>query len=213
MKTVVGCMLISTLSIAAGSAPAGAQMNAHRYPLSTEAIARALHSDGLDVQTADMRTPMLLSSAVSDPALEVVGADRMPDGHLRLRLRCHRAGECLPFSVTLIHSSAAPVLLTSTLPPVASTRPGGSSVASVLPEATSRPALADTVAISAEPVFVHAGARLILLLDEGHLHMHLPVVSLDSAAVDQSMRVATLDRKHTYRATVLSATTVRGSME
>lgn len=208
MKLLTSRMLISTLCLSAGGASAAAQGRlGQRYPLSAEAITRALHNDGLDVHAEDVRMPMPLSTAVNDPALEVVGADRLPNGLLRLRLRCRHTGECLAFSVTLTHSAVSPVVLTALAQPGPEIT-GSNGTAATLPQPPAAPLLAP-----AEPVSVHIGTRLTMLLDEGHMHIHVPVVSLDSATGDQELRVATPDHKHTYRATLVNANTVRGIME
>ena len=210
MKTPVEHTLVGALCVCAVislSAAGQAAKLSQRYPLSTDAISRALHRDGLEVRAEDVHLPMPLSTAVSDPALEIVGMDRLPDGHLRLRLRCQHAGECLPFGVTLMHDGVAPMLLVSAQPPAASAGAGSSTVPT-LPQPVGTPVL-----VREAPVVVRAGTRLTMLLDEGHMHIHLPVVSLDSATGDGNIRVATPDHKHTYRATVVDATTVRGIME
>ena len=207
MDTAACCMLVSTFCMAAGIAPALAQSTAaQRYPLNTDAIARALHNDGLDVHPADMRMPMTLSAAVSDPALELVGADRLPDGNLRLRLRCRHTGDCLPFSLTLAHNTPAPVLLASALGASATAIAGSTGTTLAQPHVA--PLSTPETALSVRP-----GTRLTMLMEDGHMHIHLPVVSLDSAPRDGEIRVATLDRKHTYRATVVNEATVRGIME
>ena len=208
MKTVAHRMLIGTLCLWAGSAPLAAQSRlGQRFPLSAEAVTRALHKDGLDVHAEDVRLPMPLSTTVSDPALEVVGADRLPDGHLRLRLRCQHAGDCVAFSVTLTHSVAAPLVLAALAQPGAET-----TAADGMTQGTSQPSTTP-VSVAAEPVSVRAGTRLTMLLEDGHMHIHLPVISLDSSTGDREIHVATPDHKHTYRATVVNATTVRGIME
>lgn len=209
MKTWAFHIRIGTVCLGAGaSLLATAQGKpAQRFPLGADAISRALHKDGLEVRADDVHMPMPLSAAVSNPPLEIVGMDRLPDGHLRLRLRCPHAGDCLPFGVTLVHGVAAPVLLASALTP-APRASAESSVASPQSEMT-----AASIHVSEAPVAVHAGARLTMLLDDGHMHIHLPVISLGSATGDGSIRVATPDGKQTYRAVVVDATTVRGIIE
>lgn len=208
MKTVARRMLIGSLCVGASGASIAAQGKLdHRYPLTAEAITRALHNDGLDLHVEDVRMPMPLSTAVSDPALEVVGADRLPDGHLRLRLRCRHAGECVGFSVTLTHSVAAPLVLAALAQPAPEIA-GSNGVAEMLQQLAVTP-----VSAAAEPVSVRAGTRLTMLLEEGHMHIHLPVVSISSSTAGGEVQVATPDHKHTYHATVVNATTVRGIME
>lgn len=206
MNTVAS-MLINALVLVASSVPVAAQGKlGQRYPLSAEAITRSLHNDGLDVLAEDVRMPMLVSAAVSEPVIEVVGADRLPDGHLRLRLRCRHAGECLAFSVTLTHSIAAPLVLAALAQPVPEIAGSSSNAAAAKLQPT-------PINAAAEPAAVRAGTRLTMLLEDGHMHIHLPVVSLDSSSGNQEIRVSTPDHKHTYRATVVNATTVRGIME
>ncbi|MGI4755492.1 MAG: hypothetical protein ACRYGF_01435, partial [Janthinobacterium lividum] len=108
MKTAARRAVASTLMLGAGSACMSAQSRlAPRYPLNAEAIVRALHADGLEVQANQLHMPMPVSSAVESPSLEMFGLDRMPNGQVRIRLRCHEAGACVAFSVTVDRSGAA----------------------------------------------------------------------------------------------------------
>ncbi|MGI4854674.1 MAG: hypothetical protein ACRYF4_11595 [Janthinobacterium lividum] len=206
MKIKARCILFTLLSVGTVAACAQALPPA-RYPLSTESIARALRADGLGVQPDDIRILTQASAAIDDPALQVLGADRMPDGHLRMRLRCQKAGECLPFSVAIDASKVRPAVVAKGLP----VQPVVSSILEArlaLPQ-PSLPPSTPVVAMAA----IHAGTKLTLLMDDGHMHIHLPVVALDNSNAGGQLRVCTPDHKRTFRATAIDVNTVRGTAE
>lgn len=217
MNTLVRHLLVGSLCLVIGCAVARAQGKlGQRYPLTANAIACSLHKDGLDVHPEDVHMPMMLSAAVSDPVLEMVGADRMPDGHLRLRLRCHKAGDCVAFSVTLTHGTGVPSLLAAApaLPKI-NTAPANAAATHLTERAdeqSGESAQPSSDKVEA-PLSLHPGAKVTMLLDEGHIHIHLPVLLVEIASAGKETRVVTPDHKQVYRAVVLDATTVRGIIE
>lgn len=201
MKKIARCILFTSLSV---STSACAQaMSAARYPVTPDFVARALHADGIGVQPEEIRMLTQASAAVSNPALELLGAERMPDGHLRMRIRCRKASECVPFSVAIGGNKVQPGAVAEALQ--------AQSVVQPVIEARLTPPQppSPVVAIPA----IHAGAKLTLLMDDGHMRIHLPVVALDNSSVGNELRVCTPDHKRTFRATAMDATTVRGIAE
>ena len=51
-----------------------------------------------------------------------------------------------------------------------------------------------------------------LLLEGNHVHIRLTVICLENGTKGQTIRVASKDRKLTYKAEVIEDSTVRGSL-
>ncbi|MGI4756697.1 MAG: flagella basal body P-ring formation protein FlgA, partial [Janthinobacterium lividum] len=162
------------------------------------------------------------------------GLDRMPNGQVRIRLRCHEAGACVAFSVTVDRSgaAAAKVQEISTAAVARERQPMQQIAVAVrpsalpgLPEPSLIPATAVTngvpvlpsasVAQVAQlaPASVRVGAKLTLLMEEGHMHIHLPVIAIDNSTAGNEIRVTTPDHKQMFRAVVVDAATVRGIVQ
>lgn len=206
-NTTLCCALCLTCGVASATAQAIAPK---RYSLTTDAVVRALHRDGLDVNAAELRFPMALSTTISDPALELLGADRLPDGNLRMRLHCRTAGECLPFTVTLLtQRQQTSLVATASTPPV----PHGAPA--LQPTATVSMARALPVErVQPQGASLAAGTRLTLWLEDGHMRIHVPVVTLENTTPGgAAIRVASPDHKQIYRALVLDVNTARGVIE
>ena len=119
-------------------------------------------------------------------------AELLPDSRLRVRLACAQASECQPFLATVTVPTK-----TGALENISALR---SSFPSHVPIGT------------VHSLGLRAGQRAILLMEDEHMRIALPVISIDSGAVGSEVRVSSVDRKQLFRGTVLSAQTVRGSL-
>ena len=63
------------------------------------------------------------------------------------------------------------------------------------------------------PQGITVGAHITLELTDPQMHIHLPAIAIDTGAPGTDIRVASLDRKHTWRGTVLDANTVQGGVQ
>ena len=57
------------------------------------------------------------------------------------------------------------------------------------------------------------GARAVLLIVDGRMRIHLPVIAMDSGSKGTRIRVCTLDRKKIFDALVVDGGTVQGAIE
>ncbi len=165
---------------------------AGRFTINAVAIAAAVSDAGLNISPEQVRLPLQLTAGSQNPALRVSGAELLADNRLHVRLSCNEPGSCLPFFVVLsFHDKTAALTAFSAL---------NSSFSSELPiRHASGPAL-------------HAGDRTVLLMEDEHMRISLPVVSIDSGRIGSEIRVSSLDRKKTYQGTVLSAQVVKGRL-
>ena len=163
-----------------------------RFPITARQISQMLLPTAVSLDPADVELPLPLSTAVSSPHLAIRGADLVGETHLRLRIYCTVPGECLPFFVILNfhdkqHAASAQDVFNSSFSPVLPINPAGTPV-------------------------VHAGERAVLLLEDHHMQITLPVITIDTGKLGTEVRVASLDRKQTYRGFVVEAGVVRGAL-
>lgn len=160
-----------------------------RVTLTPAMVASALSQQGLEVVADQLEMPARLS-AMGTPELQVIRAELVAPKMLRIRLACRQTAQCLPFLV-LVHLEAnAPDLLKL----------------ATLTEASSRQVPPSTLNSNR----LLAGQQVILVMEDKHMRISLPVIAIDSGAHGADVRVASLDHKQSYRATVESAALVRG---
>ena len=172
-----------------------------RYEVSASVVAAALTTEGLAIAPDRLHLAMPLSAANPAPQLHVAGAELEHDGSLLLRIICRRAGECMPFFATIAKSDGEAAL--AALP----------GLRDATAAATAGTAAAPTAAVVAHPQGIAVGAHITLQLTDAQMHIQLPAVAIDTGAPGSEVRVASLDRKHTWRGIVLNANTVQGGVQ
>jgi flagella basal body P-ring formation protein FlgA len=199
-------LFVST-SMAQGAKPA-------RYPMSSAVVAQSLKTNGLDVEPSEVHLPMILSASSPSPNLEITATERLTDGRVRLQLRCRTAGECVPFNATLdVRSAAAVVAEAGLKSSTVSELTAMSRYVEMQPTARSEPSSPSAIAHAGTTATLHAGSKAVLVFQDQHMTIHLPVIAIDSGATGADVRVCTPDRKKTFRATVMDQATVRGVMQ
>lgn len=169
-----------------------AQAAPARFPITTGIVASTLERAGVSVASSQVELPVQLSTESPSPHMVLGDAERLGDTRLRVRLVCASTRDCLPFFVGLTfpekeHATTAFALLSSISGRVPPIRLGGGPV-------------------------LRAGDHTTLLLEDDHMRISLPVISIDTGAVGAAVRVSTLDRKKTYQAVVLGAQSVKGEL-
>jgi hypothetical protein len=160
---------------------------AERHAITTEQIADAVRHVGMEIspQQIAMMSDVVASSA--DPELRVQSIQPVAGDRAIVRLQCARVSQCLPFFVSLHLSGTS-----ATQPAAAAVR---SAAPPVLPVTTSSPA----------PVLVRRGSVATLDLDGEHVHISIPVISLENGSAGQSIRVTDRNHKQTYMAQVVDS--------
>jgi len=171
-----------------------------RYPISAGDVTRALGIVDVSVDASQVHLPAHMSAAIASPKLEIVMAQPLGDNQVRIELRCSAAGECLPFFATVDVKDANLVSSNIRLKTASATSPNHQAATRIGGESVSRPRLT-------------VGSRAVLLIQDGHLQIHLQVLAIDSGAIGQQVRVCTMDRKKVFHATVTGEGTVSGVME
>lgn len=164
-----------------------------RFALSADAVAATLAEEGLVVSPAQVQLPLPLTATNATPAMRVTAAELLPDGRMQLRVACRDPKACLPFHVIVdLHGRAAALAGIAGLH-------SSSDSASQLPRS--------------EDAALRAGAHATLLIEDRHMRIQLPVISMDSGAAGSEIRVSSLDRKTIYRGVVVDRGLVRGSLQ
>lgn len=68
-----------------------------------------------------------------------------------------------------------------------------------------------SVAKPAEPL-MKSGGRATLVFDDGRMRIVVPVIALEPGALGKQIRVASVDHKHTWKAEVTGADTLKGAL-
>ncbi len=152
-----------------------------------------------------------ITSSVANPQLEVQSVSVLAPHQARLRVACRLRAECLPFLASVVWPERAGG------PPSPSMLDGSVS-GSVLPSVSSNaanPVPGSGAALGGSPAAgesVRPGSPATLTLEGGRIHISLQVVCLQSGSTGDLIRVASRDRKQTYRAEILTPTLLKGRL-
>jgi hypothetical protein len=173
-----------------------------------------LETIGLDVKPSDVHLPMILSASTTLPDLEITATERLADGRVRLQLRCRKAGECVPFNATLDVRGAAAVVAEAGVKSAprgeATTIGNPRNVGSIAEDESLE---SSPVGIANRTLTLRAGSKVMLVLKDDYMTIHMPVIALDGGAPGAGVRVRTTDRKKIFHATVVDQRTVTGVVD
>lgn len=178
------------------------------YSITPAAIANLLHANGTNVASSQVHLPMQLTAAIPEPHLEIVRTRRVTEHELDLEIHCQATSECLPFDAVVDVNDANTM--------AAEARTGGSfgmfARQSSVEETTEKPSLpAESTASSVDRLQV--GTQAILVIIDGRMRIHLPVIAMDSGYKGTIIRVCTLDRKKIFQAIVVNDAMVQGAVQ
>jgi hypothetical protein len=181
--------------------PAMAQsLPGSRYPITKVDVAKELDVVGVNVEASQVHIPSGMSADSSSPKLEIVTAEPMGDNQVRLQLRCSTNAECLPFFTTLDVKEAN--LISAEI----RAKSGGAT-------ASNRQMAMQVGAGRVSQPQIRVGSHAVLIMQDGHMDIHLQVVAIDAGIMGQQVRVSTLDRRKIFHATVTGDGTVAGAIE
>ena len=173
---------------------AAGQSPAIRYPVSPSRVSAVLADHHLAIADDRIRLAPAVTSSVAEPVLRIASAERNAEGEISLRLACRSSSECLPFFaiVSMPDREAA----------LASLRQLGG--AAPVTAAASSPAQSSPG--------VSVGGHVVLLLSDRQMRIQIEAVAIDTGSSGHEIRVASLDRKHTYRGIVTGPASVQGDL-
>ncbi|HEX5284314.1 MAG TPA: flagella basal body P-ring formation protein FlgA [Bryocella sp.] len=198
--------LALVLTMAASLAFAQQRQEMH-YPITEATVANLLRAKGTNVTSSQVHLPMQLTATTAEPRLEIVATHRVAEHELDLEVRCQAAGECLPFDALVDLKNA------NTIGEAAY---GGAS-SDISARHFSAHDVAELPSLQGEsiasPDYLRVGARAVLVIVDGGMRIHLPVVAMDSGSKGTRIRVCTLDRKKIFDVVVVDGGTVQGAVE
>lgn len=159
-----------------------------RFAITTERIAQAVSSSGMQISPDQVSLFTGVVASVANPELKVQSIDRAGTQGVIARIACADSQQCLPFLVAL-HVKDSDVAEAA----VARSTPANS---------TFRPAA----------FVVRQGATTALLLDGAHVHISLSVICLENGAPGQMIRATSLDRNQVFMVRVAGDGTLRGRL-
>ena len=159
-------------------------------PVSPEQVASAMRAAGVDTNADRIQ---MLASVTTAPGATLRVAKKVEESPntMLAELACRVRRQCLPFYV-LIH-----------VDPVAS---------AVAKPAGSRQIPASAVSSFEEHPLVARGQPVTLIIENATSRIVLPAICLQAGVHGQAIRVASPDRKRTYRAEVINEKTVRSTL-
>ena len=186
----VGCAAGGLLlaQMVAAQVPAGAV--GARYAITATAVSAALAEAGLPVTEARLHLPGAVTAHADGASLKITAAEQRANGSLDVRFACRKPVACMPFFVA-IDAWGDPAAMA----------------------AFAAHKWAAHEAAPAAEAGIATGARVTLQLTDTQMRIQLPAVAIDTGVPGAEVRVASLDRKHTWRGVVVDAATVRGGVQ
>jgi|SRR5580698_1329788 hypothetical protein len=159
-----------------------------RFAITTERIAQAVSSNGVQVSPDQVSLFTGVVASVANPELKVQSIDRAGSRGVIARITCADSQQCLPFLVTL-HVKDGDI--------------AGAAVARSTPAGS----IFKPVAFA-----VRQGATTALFLDGAHVHISLSVICLENGAPGQTIRATSTDRHQVFTVQVAGDGTLRGRL-
>lgn len=182
----------ATALVFAALAPvARTQQSALAFTVPVSAVSSTLAAKGVALSSDHIRLTTTVPSTVPDPTLRLLALELQPGGFLAARLACQNPAECRPFFAMLLPPDHA-----QTLSILQSFR---NSASAAQPSASTHTG-------------VTVGSLVTLRLADRQMRIQLQGVAIDSAPPGHEIRVASLDRLHTYRGVVVDPSTVEGDL-
>ena len=161
-----------------------------RYPVTPQHVLLAMQGRDWPLDEVQIRLGAPVTAAVKEPALEISSLSQGHGHEVLLRMSCRVHSECLPFYASAMWPAEAPK-------PALLIAAGKHSVAVMPPDLAK----------------ARAGSHATLLLEDGPIHVRLPVVLAQSGHVGDTVRVITPDHKQTYQAELLSSELLKGELQ
>ena len=182
--TFIPVLVLAAAAVLPAAAASG------RNAITTDQVSAALANVGMQVTSKQVE---LLSDVVANspsPALKIRSIEPWGEHRMMVRLDCGAPEACLPFFVAVRFSQGNDVHPVDSNQTVA-----GSS----------------TKTVATAPA-IRSGSTATLIIEGGHVHIKLPVVTLENGSVGQTIRVASRDRKQFYTAEVIDGTLLKASL-
>ncbi len=179
--------------LAAGAARQAYGLPAERSPITREQIHHALGASGAAVDLEQIELLSQMTSAEPNPRLKVVSIEPWNDSTAKVRMHCERAGACLPFYVLLRWQNQEHA--TSAMSDWTDSRRAGSPRK-----------------LRGEEILIRTGKAATLVFEGKNMRMTLPVVSLQTGARGQNIRVISKDRKRVYVARIVNSEIVMATI-
>jgi len=158
-----------------------------RFPISSQGVADAMAAAGVPVTAAQVKFLSQVTALGPNSGLEVINLAKWSDNRLRVELRCHDRGVCLPFYVFVQGGTAA-------LPDAASVLLGGSA----LPRR-------DIFRIPRKQILMRNGDHATLMFEDRTVRITMPVICLENGDRGQTIRVTSTDRKQFFKAEIVGS--------
>jgi hypothetical protein len=171
------------------SAPGGIHAAPPRFPITLTDVAAAFAAQYPSLTISSLDVPAITASTPS-PSLIVAAPQPAGAGIAEFRVSCEQQSVCLPFYVRV-------------------KAPEADHMTRLAPVTTH---VENQIHTPSRPPAIRSGARAVLHIDNGLLHITLPVICLNGGPLGSDIRVTSLDRRMTYTARVVSAVSLKGTL-
>jgi hypothetical protein len=185
---------VSLLLMAATGMPGWGQSQLpERFALTAGQVAQALSDRGIPTTGEQVSLLARVVATQAHPVLDILSVEPSAPGQpaphsparSRVKLTCHKPGECLPFYAIASWSQST-------------TRPGTNA--------------SDPFAFNAKnEIIMRAGTHATLIIDDDRSHIQVAVISLENGMAGHRIRVTSPDRKQVYYGEVVSASLLKAS--
>jgi len=163
------------------------------YEVNSVEVAAAISSLGVQVQSGDVTLLAHAVAAIPFPKLRIGASKQSYNNSLLLRVECVEPQDCLPFFVS-IHGDQRSI---ARLEAITETEPSSSF---------------SQVNKPASQAAIRTGEPVLLLLEGPHIHIRIPVVSLENGAVGQRIRVKEEGNHQSYTGVIVKDGVVQGRL-
>lgn len=156
-------------------------------------VVEALGHLGISVDATQVQLPSGVTAIAGKSLLQVSSIEMLADRRLRARLTCQEKRACQPFYAFVIPPRGQPDSAWNTKTQVEKQQ-------------------GDPVIENTSAQRVLAGQHAVLIMEDEHMRITLPVIAIDTGQQGADIRVSSLDRKQTFAATVSGPGIVRSSL-
>lgn len=186
--SIMRVCILACLGLSCCVGAVGQPVRGKRFPISSEQVAGALRSGGLDIDAEHITHMPNVTAAEESPQLSIVRVVPVDSEEVAVRLACRDASICLPFLVFVRARRSEAERFRST---------------------TASPPQVKVASASTHPL-MRAGESVTFLIESDDVRITMNVVCLQAGQVGDTIRVATTDRKLVYRAQVIAPGIVKG---
>jgi Chaperone for flagella basal body P-ring formation len=191
-NTFISALVLAAAAVLPAAAASG------RNSITTEQVSAAMARAGMQVSAKQVELLSDVVAATPSPTLKIRSMEPWGDNRMMVRFDCGTPDECVPFFVAV------------RLVPVNAPSDAGGNDAH--PSGSRHSTSNTSTSVVATIPDIRSGSTATLIIEGGHVHIKIPVVTMENGSIGQTIRVSSRDRKQSYTAEVIDGTLLRASL-